>query len=198
MDVNPPSKKPLDMPPTTTTTTPDLPKVSTLPVARSTEAPAGVSAPKTDYDVDLHYVKAGDSWAAISRQHFGDERYADAIRAYNQNASLAQLQRAEIPPIHVLRKNFASLIGRPVEKNNEWGAITPSSATEPKRTVTGSGYKIYTVPAGGRTLKEIAAEAYGDEGRWGMVWDTNPKLVPDKVIPEGTKIYLTSQSKIGD
>ena len=147
-------------------------------------------------------MKSGDSWAAISKLHFGDDRYADALKGYNQNASLAQLQRAEVPPIHVLRKNYATLIGRPVEKGNEWGSITPSSGTltsnEPKRSVTGNGYKMYSVPAGGRTLKEIAADAFGDEGLWGMVWDTNPKLVPDKTIPEGTKIYLASRSKIGD
>lgn len=178
---------------------PELPAVSVLPVARPQPAPSNA---KTEYDVDLHYVKSGDTWAAISKLHFGDERYGDALKGYNQNASLAQLQRAEVPPIHVLRKNFATLIGRPVEKANEWGSITPSSATltsnDSKRTVTGNGYKIYSVPAGGKTLKEIAADAYGDEGRWGMVWDTNPKLVPDKPVPEGTKIYLTSQSKIGD
>ena len=132
----------------------------------------------------------------------GDDRYADALKGYNQNASLAQLQRAEVPPIHVLRKNYATLIGRPIEKTNEWGAIAPSSATltsnEPKRSVTGNGYKMYSVPAGGRTLKEIAADAFGDEGLWGIVWDTNPKLVPDKTIPEGTKVYLASRSKIGE
>lgn len=179
----------------------ELPKVSPLPATAPAPTIAASNA-KTEYDVDLHYVKSGDTWAAISKLHFGDERYADALKGYNQNGSLAQLQRAEIPPVHVLRKNYATLIGRPVEKA-EWGTITPSSATltsnEPKRSsVTGNGYKIYSVPAGGKTLKEIAADAYGDEGRWGMVWDTNPKLVPDKTVPEGTKIYLTSQSKIGD
>ena len=39
---------------------------------------------------------------------------------------------------------------------------------------------------------------FGDEGLWGIVWDTNPKLVPDKTIPEGTKVYLASRSKIGE
>ncbi len=172
--------------------------VRPAPTTTPTTASIAATPPRTDYDVDLHYVRAGDSWAAISKQHFGDERYADALKGFNQNASLAGVQRVEVPPIHVLRKNYSALIGRPVEKGGDWGSITPSSATEPKRTITGSGYKMYTVPPGGRTLKEIAADAYGDEGRWGMVWDTNPKLVPDKVVPEGTKIYLTSQSKIGD
>lgn len=175
-----------------TTLVPEVPKLTAIPASASTVAP------RTDYDVDLHYVKAGDSWAAISKQHFGDERYAEALKGYNQNASLAQVQRAEVPPIHVLRKNYASLIGKPVEKSGEWGAIATSSATEPKRSITGNGYKIYVVPTGGRTLKEIAADAFGDEGRWGMVWDTNPKLVPDKTVPEGTKVYLHSQSKIGE
>jgi hypothetical protein len=181
-----------------------VPEVSTVPVTatptsvRPQPTPIAATPPRTDYDVDLHYVRAGDSWAAISKQHFGDERYADALKGFNQNASLAGAARVEVPPIHVLRKNFATSIGRPVEKSGEWGSISPTSASEPKRSVTGTGYKIYSVPPGGRTLKEIAADAYGDEGRWGMVWDTNPKLVPDKVVPEGTKIYLTSQAKIGE
>lgn len=186
----------------------EFPVISSVPVTATPAsavrpAPAGPVAiaatpPRTDYDIDLHYVRAGDSWTAISKQYFGDERYADAIKGFNRNASLAGAQRVEVPPIHVLRKNFASQIGRPVERSGDWGTITPSGATEPKRAITGSGYKLYTVPVGGRTLKEIAADAYGDEGRWGMVWDTNPKLVPDKVVPEGTKIYLTSQAKIGE
>ncbi len=201
-----PASVPTPAPAPTITPTPTLtptPTITpTLAPVPSTTAPAPASATntRTEYDVDLHYVKAGDSWATISKQSYGDERYAEAIRNYNQNASLGQLQRVELPPIAVLRKNFGSLISRNPERRDEWGSITPSSATatEPKRTITGGGYKVYVVPAGGRSLKEIAAAAYGDEGRWGMVWDTNPKLVPDKTIPEGTKIYLTSQSKIGD
>jgi hypothetical protein len=169
-----------------------------LPVVGAPQPAAVATAAKTDYDVDLHYVKGGDSWASVSKLHYGDERYAEALKGYNQNAALTQMQRAEVPPIHVLRKNFASVIGRPVEKTGEWNTITPSSATEPKRSITGSGYKTYVVPAGGRTIKEIAADAYGDEARWGVVWESNPKLVPDKAIPEGTKIYLTSQAKIGE
>jgi hypothetical protein len=196
--------KPEIKPEIKSTLVPELPAVSTVPVTatptsvRPQPTPIAATPPRTDYDVDLHYVRAGDSWAAISKQHFGDERYADALKGFNQNASLAGVQRVEVPPIHVLRKNFASSIGRPVEKAGEWGSISPTSASEPKRSLTGTGYKIYSVPPGGRTLKEIAADAYGDEGRWGMVWDTNPKLVPDKVVPEGTKIYLTSQAKIGE
>ncbi len=183
----------------------ELPAISSVPVTatpasavRPAPAPIAATPPRTDYDVDLHYVRAGDSWGAISKQHFGDERYADALKGFNQNASLANAPRVEVPPIHVLRKNYATLIGRPVEKSGEWGAIATSGATEPKRSITGGGYKMYTVPAGGRTLREIAADAFGNEDLWGKVWDTNPKLVPDKVVPEGTKIYLTSQAKIGE
>ncbi len=168
----------------------ELPNVGT-----PTLTPAPTTGAKTDYDVDLHYVKGGDSWAAVSKQYYGDERYAEALKGYNQNAAVTQLQRAEVPPIHVLRKNFATAIGRPAEKPAEWGAIQPSAATERR---TNGGAKTYVVPTGGKSIKDIAADAYGDERYWGTVWESNPKLTPDKPIPEGTKIVLTSQSKIGE
>ncbi|QEL16131.1 hypothetical protein [Limnoglobus roseus] len=196
-----PTPAPLDIKPTPAVApTLEMPNVG-VPAATTPPAPA-VTGAKTDYDVDLHYVKGGDSWAAVSKQYYGDERYAEALKGYNQNAALTQLQRAEVPPIHVLRKNFANAIGKPPEKATEWGAIQTSGATdrptaEPRRA-TGGGYKTYVIPAGGKSIKDIAADAYGDERYWGTVWESNPKLTPDKPIPEGTKIFLTSQSKIGE
>jgi hypothetical protein len=183
------------------------------PVVKPTVAPpepTPLSAKaRTDYDVDLHYVKNGESWGSVSKQYFGDERYAEALKSYNRSATLSQLQRAEIPPLHILRASYSSVIGTPTPKPTEWSNITTAGATvsTPKPTasiegtiarVTSGGPRTYVIPQGGRTIRQIAADAYGDENFWGKVWDNNPNLSPSGVIPEGTKLTLSSDARIGN
>ena len=164
------------------------------PVAPSVPA---VGETRTDYDVDLHYPKGGgETWASVSKQYLGDDRYGEALKAYNRNAALSQVPRVEIPPIHVLRKKYATLIGQPVanatEKSNiEWAA---APATRP----TAGGYRQYAIPTGGMTMKEVAKAAYGDENMWGKIWDLNPTQRPDEAMRPGTKILLPTDAKIGE
>jgi nucleoid-associated protein YgaU len=182
----------------------EMPNLTAVPVSAVAPQPTVSSTARTDYDVDLHYVKGGDSWGGVSKQYYGDERYAEALRSYNQNANLNQMQRAEVPPLHVLRKNYPTLIAAPAAKPVEWGSIAPATAKSSPSTegaigkITSGGYKTYIVPVNGQTIRQIALDAYGDEALWGKVWDNNPKLVTDRLIEPGTKIFLTSDSKIGN
>jgi hypothetical protein len=94
-------------------------QADTPTAARSTE-PA-----RTDFDVDLHESKAGDTYATISKQHYGDAKYAEALRTFNRNAELGRTT-VEVPPIYVLRKRYPQLIGRPAspdtgrDRGTEW------------------------------------------------------------------------------
>ncbi len=166
------------------------------PVAPVAVVPA-VGETRTDYDVDLHYPKGGgETWASVSKQYLGDDRYGEALKAYNRNATLSQVPRVEIPPIHVLRKKYATLIGQPVatatEKSNiEWAA---APAVRP----TSGGYRQYAIPTGGMTMKEVAKAAYGDENLWGKIWDLNPTQRADEAMRAGTKILLPTDAKIGE
>ena len=47
-------------------------------------------------------------------------------------------------------------------------------------------------------MKQIAAEAFGDENLWGRVFDLNRGLYPDRVVPEGTRVQLPSDAKVGE
>ena len=189
--------------------TPVLPKIDVNPVlpepaklepfAVKPVAPSvpAVGETRTDYDVDLHYPKGGgETWASVSKQYLGDDRYGEALKAYNRNATLSQVPRVEIPPIHVLRKKYATLIGQPVatapEKSNiEWAAAPASRPTS-------GGYRQYAIPSGGMTMKEVAKAAYGDENMWGKIWDLNPTQRADEAMRAGTKILLPTDAKIGE
>ena len=94
----------------------------------------------------------------------------------------------DVPPIHVLRKQYANLIAasKPVE---------PVVREVPRAS---GGPRTYEIPAGGLTLKELAKKALGDENYWGQIWELNPKLRADEPVPAGTKIKLPSDSRIGE
>ena len=83
---------------------------------------AALSAPRTDYDVDLHDPKPKDTYDAISKQHYGDAKYAAALKAFNRNLDLGQGVAVQVPPIYVLRKLGTSATVRPAnaERGLEW------------------------------------------------------------------------------
>jgi hypothetical protein len=189
--------------------TPALPKIDVNPVRPEPAKlepfdvkPVAPSVPavgetRTDYDVDLHYPKGGgETWASVSKQYLGDDRYGEALKAYNRNATLSQVPRVEIPPIHVLRKKYATLIGQPVATATEKSNIEWASA--PAAKPTAGGYRQYAIPTGGMTMKEVAKAAYGDENMWGKIWDLNPTQRADEAMRPGTKILLPSDAKIGE
>jgi nucleoid-associated protein YgaU len=180
------------------------PPPAILPLAKpagdSTARPGAPSVePRTDFDVDLHEVRAGDTYSTISQKYLGDTRYARAIQAFNGDRPVGQLGKVQVPPIHVLRKQFAAYIGKPEatdrQTNSGTGGTTewqPAASGErrgsspPSDAVT----KTYTVPPGGATMRGVAKAAFGDDQQWSKVWDLNPKYKPDEVLPEGTKLLL--------
>ena len=102
-----------------------------------------------------------------------------------------------MPPSHVLRKRYPSLSGRPeaatdrpADRQPEWTAAGPARGGP-------AGSRTYTVPPGGVTLKGVAKAAFGDELEWRKVWDLNPKFSPEEPIPEGTRLALPADAKIG-
>jgi hypothetical protein len=101
-----------------------------------------------------------------------------------------------VPPIHVLKKRYPNLIGRPVSTERPAGRGAEWVPAADGRQADG-GAKTYTVPPGGITLKKVAKEAFGDELEWRRVWDLNPKYSPQEVVPEGTKLVLPSDAKVG-
>ena len=94
--------------------------------------PAGnAEPPKTDFDVDLHRPKAGDTYEAISKLHYRDARYAEALRQYNRGLGLDRGMDVQVPPMYVLRQRFPQQVGAPRGSPGgpEW---TPSAGRERK------------------------------------------------------------------
>ena len=62
--------------------------------------PAGrsVEPPRTSFDLDLHDPKAGETYGSISKLHYGDLRYGDALRAFNNYRDLGRGGPVEVPP----------------------------------------------------------------------------------------------------
>ena len=73
------------------------------PVLKPIPLPVAVEA-KTDYDVDIHKLKAGDTYAAISEKFYGAANFANALRGYNDNADLTCLRDVQVPPMHIIKK----------------------------------------------------------------------------------------------
>lgn len=169
----------------------EMPRLNPLPESpepKPAVKPAAALAPREDFDVDVHYPSSGDTWQSISREHLGDARYAEALRAYNGGRALAANQPVDIPPIHVLRRQFAGLIVAP----------QPAPAPEAAAPRPAGAWRTYEVPAGGMTLKELARRAFGDENLWGPIWEMNPKLRADEPVPGGTQVRLPADAKIGN
>ena len=74
-----------------------------LPLPVPAEKPAPVDA-KTDYDVDIHKLKAGDTYAIISEKFYGTASYGGALRSYNDGLELARMRDVQVPPMHVIKK----------------------------------------------------------------------------------------------
>ena len=109
--------------------------------------PATVDA-KTDYDVDIHKLRAGDSYTAISQKFYGSATYANALRGYNDNAELTRLRDVQVPPIHIIKRFSGAETPRvipvgvlqdpglvtppPLERDVEWGSPGARKTEKPK------------------------------------------------------------------
>lgn len=166
-----------------------------------------VAPPRTDYDVDLHAPRAGESFEAISRQHYGDAKYSEALRAFNAGRTPGSGTSIQIPPIYVLRKQFPQMLdvnrtapsvypnaptsppsqfapGRTSERNNRTADVQWAPVANGNRSGT------YRVPRSGMKLWDIAEEVYGDRRDWQRVWRANPQLDPNSVLTPGTQIRI--------
>jgi hypothetical protein len=177
-----PPLPPAYTPPAAATPTPTP---SVLPVSGGTPAPAPPAVEtKTDFDVDLHYPKPGETYASISKLHYGDERYARVLEQFNAAAGTTG-RVVQVPPTWWVKKQTGAPVSRPAPtptKGDEWSAAPASSVRE------------YVVPAskiGGMTFRDIATEVYGSDQEWQRVFDLNPRYAADAVLPAGTKVRVT-------
>jgi LysM repeat protein len=166
--------------------------------------PTAQSVPQTNFDVDLYDPKATDTYESISQDYYNETRYAAALRAYNGSRPLQGGHYIDVPPIHVLKKKFPTLLGTPpagatgaAPRNStsstapNWGA-PPPPAPVPARA-TGNARGTYVVPSGGMTMQEIAPRV---GVKWYDIWDLNSQYAPNFVIAAGTELKMPPNAQL--
>ncbi len=88
--------------------------VLAAPLGAAFLKPAGAADVRTDFDVELHDPKPADTYETISKLHYGDVRYAAALRAFNRNQPLADRRSVEVPPAAELKRRYGATSDRPV------------------------------------------------------------------------------------
>jgi hypothetical protein len=167
---------------------------------------AATTPPRTGFDVDLHEPKASDSYESISQEWYNDRRYGTALKAYNQNKPLQGGHSVEVPPVHVLRKRYPSMVGTATPVGGSSGAApsttpdwtpaaVPGAEPLPSRA-TGLTRGTYVVPQGaGMTLKSVARTTLGNEQRWRDLYDLNKHIDPAEVLQPGTELKMPPDAR---
>jgi nucleoid-associated protein YgaU len=179
-------------------------------VRPTTPTPPVPTFPKetdTSFDVDVHTVKRGDTYASISKSYYGDAAFGDALRMYDESRPGHVAGTVHVPPIWVLRKNYPQGMrgDAPVTPAATVPAerpttvpVTTTSTTAPDwgTSRTNPKAKAYTI-AKPMTMRDVAKEAFGDEAYWATIWNMNLNLSTDGVLPIGTKVNLPADARIG-
>lgn len=181
-----------------------LPKIppndlsSTPPIALP-----GVGKPMpTITNTDPYVCQAGDtSFAVLSQKFYGNDKYADALLAYNrENYKLIKNgiaflgatpvllpgQHVEHPPLSVLERSYRNFI--PQTNVSTIPTIPPSGPTvkisTPVPLNTGGTPTVPTTPAivgktytvkspGGESIFDVAERTLGNRNQWPEIWRVN-------------------------
>ncbi|MBM3979624.1 MAG: hypothetical protein FJ304_04955 [Planctomycetes bacterium] len=150
--------------------------------------------PKTNFDVDLYEPRASDTYDSISQEFYNDRRFAAALRAFNRNQALTAVRYVEVPPIHVLRRQFGGQVGAAPSGTGtgapQWGAADPTPPPAAR------GRTTFVVPPGGMTMRAVARETLGSDLRWNDIYDLNPQFKPSELIPAGTELKVPPGARV--
>ncbi len=169
------------------------------PLAATPPVPAE-RPPTTSYDVDIYEPKPGDSWESISKDFYGDARFAPALRTYNRNKPLHGAGPVDVPPLYILRRLMPAgssgvvPASQTVPAGDPWNA-PPTYSHRPLAPAATGGAKIFRVPVDGMSLPTIARQLLGNEQRWVELYDLNPQVTAARV-PAGTELRLPPDARL--
>ena len=164
-------------------------------------------------DLKLDYIQAmpGETtFAQISRRLYGEEKYGDALLAYNRanqgliknGASLPALnpgQQLLAPPAALLERDYRNLIVPSIPPNTAPAVrlVPPPTAGNPgvaavSNPPTGPMRTYVVQTQGGERIRDIALRHLGDRERWTDILRVNQSLnlQPQFPIPAGTQLQL--------
>ena len=157
------------------------------PIPQPAIRPVTNSEVRTAIDVDLHEPKRGDTYASISKMHYGDDRYAAAIQAFNKGRNLGDGAAIELPLTQYLRQNYRQYIGGTPPVSND-PARTPDWAPSAGRAVPTP--RTFTVNREGMTMWDVAEDVYGDRQKWRLIQAANPQLDANEGYRIGERFRL--------
>ena len=164
--------------------------VETPPQPKLLTPPTPPADARTDFDVDLHPAKAGQTYEAVSQQHYADAKYAEALRAFNKGRDPGR-DVVEIPPLYVARK-LAAGTRAPAAVN----PIAPAAAeTWARPTALGDAKpaaagRSYTVPQDGTTFRDLAGTLLNDRKLYRRISDLNPTIDANAKLQKGDKVTV--------
>jgi hypothetical protein len=166
-------------------------------------APPAKQPVRTDFDVDLHTVRSGDTYQSISKRYYDSPQYAADLQAFNDGSPIGIRPQIEIPPLHVIRKLR--------ERTAAPQALPPTAPIEQVGRVQGAAERVdwnsagsgtsgqrretrwqrYVTPREGMTFRDVAFELYGTEREWGKIDNKeNYRFRPDERLPRGTTLIV--------
>ena len=173
------------------------------------QVPAG-STPKVEvFSVEEYAVKAGDTFATVSKKKYESEDYAEALRLFNANDSLLSdagreaalnLQPGQnilIPDLKILERRYSHVIKLPPPRpaagiSNKVDADIRPVADVP--AIAGA-VPTYEVRQEGITMRQIARVALGNGDRWNEIFTLNRSYSPERALPVGALVKLPAPSQ---
>jgi nucleoid-associated protein YgaU len=163
-----------------------------------------------NYDSKQYMAQPGDTFASLAKAAYGDERFANALLAYNRDFSSNRTMTAPqpgqlilLPPPQVLQQSrYASAAA---DARTPIGAapvsISPPVPAIPARTFTPATptsdvTKSYRIPPSGQLIYELAVQTLGDGARWAEIYRLNPMVDPLRPIPGNTVVRLPASANV--
>ena len=141
-------------------------------------------------DAYMEYtVEEGDSWAALARRFYADERYLSSLKIANDDLAELRAGTKILVPVHDLAAEAESRDRlEPVENR-----AVPEALERPARTITAG--ETYTVVSGDN-LSTIAFKVYGSGARWAEIFEANrDKLESPDWLSVGMELFIPTESE---
>lgn len=155
----------------------------------------------------------GETFATISKQKYGTDKYAQALMLFNRNhplggdealpdsGALKPQQKVYIPPLEVLENRYPG--GVKDLSPSPPPAVVPSSGLAPsppagvpaEKSLPGpapAALRTYRVEGNGETMRQIATKLWGKPDFWTAIYELNQGWRPEYPLPAGTLLKVPS------
>jgi nucleoid-associated protein YgaU len=127
-------------------------------------------------DVDVYYVKSGETLSVISTRYYGAADHVDRIAKIN---NLGNPNQVKVGTRLILPRSF----------DRELASSTSAADGNPPKKTQTRRQTVKVRP--GETLSDIAKRELGDGNKWRVLWKANKNVVPNpNRLSPGTVLQL--------